>query len=336
MKRIKTFAWVALVCALVVGALNVWLQRPPVDRYQDWMTDLLVFPTNTTGKSLRITFLGTATLLITDGANTLMTDGFFTRPPVSTLLFGRLAPDTTLISQRLAEQGIQHLDAVMPVHSHHDHAMDAPEVARQTGAQLIGSDSTRQIGLGAGLPDSQIHVVTPGSKARFGDFTVTWLASPHSPVPSLIAHLTGNGEVITSPVIPPAALTDYKEGHTFALVIEHPAARFLILGSAAVDPAVLQGLKVDGVFLGIATLSKQPLARQQALVQTAVEQTGARWVIPIHWDDFTQPAEPALVPMPTRIDDLPATLSFLQSQLGTGPDAPTLRLLPMGGQVHIE
>ena len=50
---------------------------------------------------------------------------------------------------------------------------------------------------------------------------------------------------------------------------------------------------------------------------------------------FTQPAEPALVPMPTRIDDLPATLSFLQSQLGTGPDAPTLRLLPMGGQVHI-
>ncbi|MBK8970120.1 MAG: MBL fold metallo-hydrolase [Hahellaceae bacterium] len=330
-----------LILALMVTGGAYWLlQRPLPERYQSWLKERVVLPSQTPGKQLTVTFLGTTTLLFSDGRNALMTDGFFSRPGLLSLLLGRFAPDTALIARQLTALGVTQLDAVMPVHSHHDHAMDAPEVARQTGAVLLGSDSTRQIGLGAGLPEQQIGVVTPGTTRAFGDFSVTWLDSPHSPVPPLIARLTGNGEVITAPVMQPATLRDYKEGQTFALLVEHPAATILVLGSAAANPEALKGTQVDGVFLGVATLSKQPSADQQALVKTTIVQTGAKWVIPIHWDDFTQPAEPALVPMPTRIDDLLGTLEALQEQLEVSrsedSSSPHLALLPMRGQVQIE
>jgi hypothetical protein len=38
--------------------------------------------------------------------------------------------------------------------------MDAPEVAKRTGAMLLGSESTANIGRGWGLPEEQIRVVS--------------------------------------------------------------------------------------------------------------------------------------------------------------------------------
>ena len=39
------------------------------------------------------------------------------------------------IARGLARNEVTTLAAVIPVHSHYDHAMDAPEVARRTGAE---------------------------------------------------------------------------------------------------------------------------------------------------------------------------------------------------------
>ena len=68
-------------------------------------------------------------------------------PGTAALLLGKIAPDVDAIERGLARNGVdEQLAAVFPVHSHYDHAMDAPEVARRTGALLLGSESTANIG----------------------------------------------------------------------------------------------------------------------------------------------------------------------------------------------
>src|SRR5699024_1133187 len=100
---------------------------------------------------------------------------------------------------------IDRLAAVIVVHSHYDHAMDAPAVAERTGAELIGSESTANIGRGWGLAEDRLRVVEGGEALRFGRFKVTLLRSRHAPI------ATADGGVIAQPLTPPARATAYKE-----------------------------------------------------------------------------------------------------------------------------
>jgi L-ascorbate metabolism protein UlaG (beta-lactamase superfamily) len=58
-------------------------------------------------------------------------------------------------------------------HSHVDHVLDAPVVARLTGATLCGSPSTRRLQEGYDLAAEPFHELVPGEPVRFGEFTVT-------------------------------------------------------------------------------------------------------------------------------------------------------------------
>ncbi|GAA14891.1 hypothetical protein GOALK_118_00090 [Gordonia alkanivorans NBRC 16433] len=76
-----------------------------------------------------------STMLLTDGATTILTDGFFTRPGLPRVRAGRIRPDRKKIRAALNRFGIGAVDAVFVVHSHYDHALDAPDVAAMTGAR---------------------------------------------------------------------------------------------------------------------------------------------------------------------------------------------------------
>src|SRR6267378_4463291 len=63
--------------------------------------------------SVTVRWTGTATLVISDG--------WFTRPGLISLLFGKIAPDVDAVARGLARNGIDAahpLTAVFPVHSH--------------------------------------------------------------------------------------------------------------------------------------------------------------------------------------------------------------------------
>ena len=47
--------------------------------------------------------------------------------------------------------GVDRLEAVLPVHTHFDHAMDSAVVAARTGARLVGGASAAQVGVGGGI-----------------------------------------------------------------------------------------------------------------------------------------------------------------------------------------
>ena len=58
----------------------------------------------------------------------------------------------------LARVGVTRLAAVVPVHTHFDHALDSALVADRTGAQLVGGESAANVGRGHGLEIGRAHV----------------------------------------------------------------------------------------------------------------------------------------------------------------------------------
>ncbi len=309
----------AALALLLLGA--GWLfhrlnDRPSLEPYEKlWLASA---DEKAPGPQVSVTFFGVATLRISDGETSIMTDGFFTRPPKTRVIAGRIAPDLTVITRSLDDAGIRELAAVIPVHSHYDHALDSAEVARRTGALLVGSESTANIGRGAHLPEEQIRVIVPGEPMVFGGFTVTAIRSQHFP------HGQAMGE-ITQPLVPPARATAYLEGGSYSLLVTHAAGTLLIQGSAGWADAALAGRSADVVLLGIGGLGTRDAAYREGYWDAVVGAVHPRCVIPIHWDDFTLSLGSPLEPAPRLLDDFDASMAFLASKTSGG--TPTLGLL---------
>jgi L-ascorbate metabolism protein UlaG (beta-lactamase superfamily) len=314
---------VVVLLGLGAGAL-AWLlqQHPSLEPYQD----LAWREPPPAGGVLRISFLGVATLLLDDGQTAILTDGFFSRPGKWRVFTGRVEPEMDSITRGLKRAGIAErpgaLAAVITVHSHYDHAMDAPEVAKRTGALLVGSASTANVGRGWGLDEAQIRVTQPGDTLRFGKFSVRFIAGRHAPT-----GITG-GE-ITAPLVPPARATDYKEGRSDILLVEHGTQRVLIVGSAGFEPGALRGVQADVVLLGIGALGPRDDAYRDALWREVVTGVGAKRVIPIHWDDFWLPSQDPMQPMkpmPPPLDRFAVSMDFLRARAAA--ESIELRLPP--------
>lgn len=242
--------------------------------------------------AVTVRFTGTSTLLFSDGETLWMTDGWFSRPGPLAALAGSIEPDVAAIERGLARNEVAALAAVFPVHSHFDHAMDSPEVARRTGALLLGSASTANIGRGWGLPEEQIRVVEDRAPIQLGRFTLTPIESRHFQFPDPeIFELALKDPEITEPLVPPVGAFEYKVGKAYTLHVSHPAGSWLIQGSAGFIEGNLAGLDVDIVFLGVGGLGTQTPEYAETYWRETVERTNPERVIPIHWDSLTGPAE---------------------------------------------
>jgi L-ascorbate metabolism protein UlaG (beta-lactamase superfamily) len=249
------------------------------------------------GESVNITYQGTNSILIGDGSTQWLLDPHFTRPSKRDLL-KRLIPDVAAIEAVLAGAGPGDLRAVILSHTHYDHALDAAETCRLTGATLIGSQSASFLAAGANLPPSQARVVHDGDCLSLGDFQLTFLVSRHILLSRLFNLVSGMHRKIESPVVPPAYFWQYKEGTVFTLFVRHPAKSFLISSSAGFFDHNPPGLQVDFCVLSLGGLMlKRKSYIRQYIQQMAVE-TGAKRIYLSHWDDFTIPSSSVLRCMP--------------------------------------
>jgi len=215
---------------------------------------------------------------------------------------------------------------VLVLHSHYDHAMDAPEVALRTGGLLVGSPSTEQVGLGWGMPASRIVVPEPGVPLDFGDFAVTFIESQHLP------HGMAMG-TIDQPLEPPASPFDYKVGKTYILHIKHPRGSLAIAGSAGFVPGMLADYRADTVLLGIGGLGGMDESYRADYLREVLGALRPSNVFPIHYDDFTRPLSQPIAAMPTFLDDVETAMADLQAAATTSSFA--LRMFP-GDHFYIE
>jgi L-ascorbate metabolism protein UlaG (beta-lactamase superfamily) len=279
-------------------------------------------PVAESGAPLTVTWLGVSTLLLDDRASTLMTDGYFSRPSLARVALGKVSPSPARVDGCLARLKVTRLEAVIPVHTHLDHALDSALVADRTGARLVGGESAANVGRGYGLAADRLVVAVPGEPIRLGAFDITLVQSRHS-APDRFP-----GE-ITAPVIPPVKASAYRCGEAWSTLVHHRPSgrRLLIQGSAGFVKAALAGHRADVVYLGVGQLGLQPEPYLVDYWTETVRTVGARRVVLVHWDDFFRPLSKPLRALPYAADDLDATLrilSRLAEQDGIALDMPTV------------
>jgi L-ascorbate metabolism protein UlaG (beta-lactamase superfamily) len=284
--------------------------RPDLTEYADRFDAPAAGP----GAELTVTWAGVTTLLIDDGASALMTDGFFSRPGLRQVVLGRLSPSEPRIEGCLARLGVDRLEAVLPVHTHFDHAMDSAVVAERTGAKVVGGSSAAQVGRGHGLAEDRIVVAASGSPMTFGAYDVTLIESEHCPPDRFPG-------VIDEPVVPPVKTSAYRCGEAWSTLVRHrPSGRgLLIVGSAGFTAGSLAGQRAEVVYLGVGQLGVQPERYLVDYWTETVRAVGARRVVLIHWDDFFRPLHQPLRALPYAGDDLDVTMAVL-SRLAADDD----------------
>ena len=249
---------------------------------------------------LKITFFGTTTLLFDDGTDQILFDAHFTRPAIEKYVIGaKVETDAGLCDRLIDLHHVDRLRAIFVSHTHHDHVMDAPYVARKCGSVIYGSSSAKNVALGGGVAEEQIVVFQDGSEYSIGDYKIRILKSLHSKPNKLNDDL---GQPIEKPLVQPASLRAYKEGGSYDFFIEHKGKNILIRPSFNYIEGQLDGLRADVLFLGVAGLGKANEAMEKMFFAETVEKTNARLVIPIHWDNFFAPLNQPALDMPDMIE----------------------------------
>ena len=229
--------------------MRVKFGRPDLSRYADRF-DL---PAAGDQSTVSIAWMGVSTLLVGDGSSALLTDGFFSRPSLLDVTARKISPSVPRIDEALTRAGITGLDAVLPVHTHYDHALDSAVVAGRTGAVLVGGESAANIARGQGLPEGRIVVAGPGATLSLGSFDVQLIESEHCPPDRLPG-------AITEPVVSPAKASAFRCGEVWSTWVHHRPSgrRLLIQGSAGFLPGALDGRRAEVAYLGVGQLGVQP------------------------------------------------------------------------------
>lgn len=327
MKWLKRTAFGLFAAVLVSIPAGIWLwqDRPSVAEIGLRTPEI----TETGAEGVRVTWLGVTTLLFDDGETQILLDGFFSRPDIFDLILRRpLVSSAATINYALDEFRMRRLAAVIPVHSHYDHAMDVGAIANRSSAAVVGTESTANIARGAGVPAEQIILATNGDTLAFGKFTVTLITTRHVPTGFGDRHLLAG--FMSEPVTRPADITRYREGGSWSILISHPSGTALVQGTAGFIEDALADVQADVVLLSVAGLSRQGRKYAGDYWHEIVENTGARSVYIIHHDDFTRPFGQIEL-LPTSIDNVIESIRWL-GVLAESSDEPVDILRPRFGE----
>jgi L-ascorbate metabolism protein UlaG (beta-lactamase superfamily) len=246
-------------------------------------------PADAGGGGARLRWLGTAGYVMEIGEVTLLIDPFVTRPGLGKLLRG-LVPDEDAIRKWIPARA----DAVLCGHSHYDHLLDAPAIARRTGAVLAGSRSTCAFGRAAGLADDRLIEVPPeGARLTFGPVEVRFVRSLHGRV--AFGRVPFPGDAPPAPRLP-ARAWEYRMGGAYGIFIRAPGVSIYHNGSADLIDAELGGLRADTVIVGLAGRRATPRYLERLCGALAPS-----LIVPTHHDAFFFPLEQGVRLLP-RID----------------------------------
>ena len=324
---------IVVLALLLAGSFalvsHLWKDRPDLAEL-NWP---LAAPTSGQADGVTVTWFGVTTLLLDDGETQIMIDGNFTRLSLAQILTLRpVLSDVAAINHAVADYRIDRLAAIVPVHSHFDHAMDVGHLANRSSALVIGSESTANIARGAGVPVAQYQNLASGESRQFGDFVITLIESRHAPI--------GFGEdawfpgQIDEPLEQPARVSAWQEGVSYSIVIEHPSGTVLVQGSAGFIRNNLKDVRADVVILGVAGLASLGEEYTAEFWRETVMMTGASRVYPVHFDDFTQ-ALGTIVPFPRIADDVVETAAWLNELASDEQHPVVIERLPFGAAITL-
>ena len=234
---------------------------------------------------LEVEWLGVSGYRLTYEGVSLFIDPYVSRASIWRLLLGRPAlSDPATLERYVSAPGA--VAGVLVGHTHFDHAIDAPAVARRYGCRAYGSSSLAHLMALHGLA-SQAVVVEPRRPYELGPFTVRFIPSRHSKL-ILGRRVPFDGELTCEHLhdLSPAA---YKCGLVWGIRIEVAGTSLYHQGSANLVDDALGREPVDVFLAGVAGRSFTPRYWDRILPRL-----DPRVVVPTHYDDFFRPLDRGL------------------------------------------
>src|SRR5580704_16323827 len=99
-----------------------------------------------------VRWLGTAGFALECAGHVVLIDPYLTRASLARCVLAPLHPDEVAIARHAPRA-----DAIILGHTHFDHALDAPEIARRTGARVFGSRSAAALCRAQGVPADKVE-----------------------------------------------------------------------------------------------------------------------------------------------------------------------------------
>ncbi len=325
--RLLGYIALALLATLLLAVIVVrwqWQIRDAVSDIQ-WPVSTIAAQT---GDAVTATWLGTTTILFDDGETQILIDGTFTRlSPLQVALFRPVQSDIATINYAVSTFRIDRLAAIVPVHSHFDHAMDVGHLANRTSAVILGSESTANIARGADVPVNQYQILADGETRQFGEFAIKLIASVHAPIGQNDQEYFPG--VIDMPLRQPARVSAWKTGIAWSIIIGHPRGTTLVQGSGGFVEGKLDGESVDVAMLALAKLSGLGEEYVGNFWRETVVSTAASRVIAIHHDDFTLPFGEVRL-FPKIVDNVVKTAGWIDEIVAGTDEVVTIELPPFG------
>lgn len=195
-------------------------------------------------------WLTVASVVLDDGKHRILFDPAFTRPTWKHWLnIADFVSDEELVKKVLKDNSLAKIDALFASHSHFDHVIDAPTVAKLTGGTFFADSSQLNIAKAYKDPGIKLHLIKDRSKIQVGDFTILVIKQTHPEVLGLFPFLPGpvNQDFDFS-------FYDYRMGDTWLYVVIHPEGTIIIDQGPDYDEKAIAPIvhKVDAVIQGIA------------------------------------------------------------------------------------
>jgi L-ascorbate metabolism protein UlaG (beta-lactamase superfamily) len=270
---------------------------------------------------VHVRWLGTAGFEIRCDNHVVLLDPYITRASLSQCAFGRIESDLSAIARH-----VPHADAIVVGHTHFDHALDVPAIARQTGAKVFGSRSAIKLCRAAKLPESQLHMVEreAGEEAivaEVGPFTLRFAPSAHSRF--LLGRVPFPGEISDCDDVP-VRTGDFRCGAVFRVEMQVAGRTIVHLGSAELTPGGPIPQDVDMLLLCVAGWRSSP-----DLPERVMRSLSPQRILLSHWDNFFLPMQkPARVLPAVGMTQLVDRLSSLSRDVRIGT-------LPIRGEVRL-
>jgi L-ascorbate metabolism protein UlaG (beta-lactamase superfamily) len=229
---------------------------------------------------LEVEWLGVSGYRFSHEGKTIFVDPYLSRVPFRDLVLRRPAtPDPAALDRFVQAPG--ETVGVLVGHTHFDHAVDTPELARRHGCKAYGSGSLVNLMALHGLAEQAVEV-EPYRTYELGPFEVSFTPSVHSKLLLGMA-VPYDGELSCEHLdgLSPGA---YRCGQVWGITIAVAGVRFYHQGSANLIDDAVREREVDYFLAGVAGRSFTDDYWRRILTRLQ-----PRAVIPTHYDNFFRP-----------------------------------------------
>jgi L-ascorbate metabolism protein UlaG (beta-lactamase superfamily) len=218
-------------------------------------------------------WLGTAGWEIQTGNTVILIDPFLTRRTASAGAQWKTNEEEVL-------RVINKADFIFAGHSHADHIADIPFIAERFGSKVIGSRTTTNIALTAGVDKAQLTTISGGEKLDFKNFSVQVIESQHGVLNRSGRRRQAKFEEVLKPWSGPITGDAFVEGGSYLYYFTFGQHRLLHQSTGNFIEDNLKGLQPDTALLAENSNYDWPDALKILRPKTVIIQHYDEWRTP--------------------------------------------------------